>query len=152
MKIAVVVGMALGAGGLALASRAQHGQGTVKTISAYDVQEKLDGKDARVTTVDAATVAWANAHEVHLELDCQRPLGSTALRYVECMGGRADDATLGNITALTGLRSLELSRSDVTDAGLGIVRRLRRAGDLGGLTARVTGHVSYGGTTTAVAG
>jgi quercetin dioxygenase-like cupin family protein len=50
----LVIGVALGAIGLAPAGHDQHGQGAVKVtvISVRDVAEKLDGKEARVTTVE----------------------------------------------------------------------------------------------------
>ncbi|MFO0808224.1 MAG: cupin domain-containing protein [Gemmataceae bacterium] len=54
--LAVLAGAALGAGALALAQTHGHAKGsTVKTLSAVDVGEKLDGKAARVTTLE---VTW----------------------------------------------------------------------------------------------
>jgi quercetin dioxygenase-like cupin family protein len=54
--LAVALGMALGAGGLVLARHSghepQHGQGKVTILSERDIQEKLDGKEAQVTTVE----------------------------------------------------------------------------------------------------
>jgi quercetin dioxygenase-like cupin family protein len=50
--IAAAVGAAIGAGGLSLASHDDHGAETVTKLSERDVIEKLDGKDARVTTVE----------------------------------------------------------------------------------------------------
>jgi quercetin dioxygenase-like cupin family protein len=52
--LAVAVGVVLGAGGLSLASQGEHGPGKVTTLSARDVVETLDGKDARVTMVEVA--------------------------------------------------------------------------------------------------
>jgi quercetin dioxygenase-like cupin family protein len=48
--LAAAVGAALGAGGLALAQQGYQGPETVRTLSERDVIEKLDGKEARVTT------------------------------------------------------------------------------------------------------
>ena len=50
--LAAAVGAVLGAGGLSLASHADHGPESVTKLSERDVIEKLDGKDARVTTVE----------------------------------------------------------------------------------------------------
>jgi quercetin dioxygenase-like cupin family protein len=50
--LAAAMGAAIGAGGLSLASHEDHGQESVKLLSARDVIEKLDGKEARVTTVE----------------------------------------------------------------------------------------------------
>jgi quercetin dioxygenase-like cupin family protein len=50
--LAAAVGAALGAGGLALASHGDHGQETVRKLSERDVIETIDGKEARVTTVE----------------------------------------------------------------------------------------------------
>jgi quercetin dioxygenase-like cupin family protein len=52
--LAVIVGMALGAGGLSLASHDGPGPGKVTTLSERDVVETLDGKEARVTMVEVA--------------------------------------------------------------------------------------------------
>jgi quercetin dioxygenase-like cupin family protein len=52
--ISLAVGVALGAGGFSLASHQEHGRGKVTTISERDVNEKLDGKDARVTVVEVS--------------------------------------------------------------------------------------------------
>jgi hypothetical protein len=52
--LAAAVGVALGAGGLSLASHGAHGEGKVTTLSERDVAETLNGKDARVTTVEVA--------------------------------------------------------------------------------------------------
>jgi quercetin dioxygenase-like cupin family protein len=52
--LAATVGAAIGAGGLSLASHDDHGQETVTKLSARDVIEKLDGKEARVTMVEVA--------------------------------------------------------------------------------------------------
>ena len=49
--LAAVVGSAIGAGGLALAQHhGYRGPETVRTLSERDIIEKLDGKEARVTT------------------------------------------------------------------------------------------------------
>jgi quercetin dioxygenase-like cupin family protein len=50
--VAAAIGAAIGAGGLSLASHDDHGPETVKKLSERDVIEKLDGKEARVTTVE----------------------------------------------------------------------------------------------------
>jgi quercetin dioxygenase-like cupin family protein len=54
MMIAGVVGAVLGAGGFVLAQHGRDGRGKVTTLSRRDVVEKLDGKAARVTTVEVA--------------------------------------------------------------------------------------------------
>lgn len=46
------IGMALGVGGMAFAHLHEEDGESVKTISAQDIQEKLDGKDAKVTIVE----------------------------------------------------------------------------------------------------
>jgi quercetin dioxygenase-like cupin family protein len=50
--LSVAVGAALGVGGFCLASHDDHGQQTAKVLSERDIKEKLDGKDASVTTVE----------------------------------------------------------------------------------------------------
>jgi quercetin dioxygenase-like cupin family protein len=50
--LAVAVGVVIGAGGLSLASHDDHGVQTVTKLSERDVIERLDGKEARVTTVE----------------------------------------------------------------------------------------------------
>jgi quercetin dioxygenase-like cupin family protein len=50
--LAVAAGAAIGAGGLSLATQDDHGRQAVRKLSERDVIEKLDGKDARVTTVE----------------------------------------------------------------------------------------------------
>ena len=50
--LAAAIGVALGAGGFSLASHSDHGQQTVTKLSERDVIERLDGKGARVTTVE----------------------------------------------------------------------------------------------------
>jgi quercetin dioxygenase-like cupin family protein len=50
--LAAAIGAAIGASGLSLANHQDHGQESVKVLSARDVIEKLDGKEARVTTVE----------------------------------------------------------------------------------------------------
>jgi len=39
-------------GGMTLAQHAEHGKGGVKTLSQKDITEKLDGKQAKATTVE----------------------------------------------------------------------------------------------------
>jgi quercetin dioxygenase-like cupin family protein len=46
-----MIGAALGAGGMTFARHDEEGE-AVKIISARDIKEKLDGKDAKVTFVD----------------------------------------------------------------------------------------------------
>jgi quercetin dioxygenase-like cupin family protein len=50
----VVTGAMLGASGMLLAQHAEHQEDgeVVKVISSHDIQEKLDGKDAKVTVVE----------------------------------------------------------------------------------------------------
>ncbi len=50
--LAAAIGVALGGGGFSLASHSDQGQETVTKLSERDVIEKLDGKEARVTTVE----------------------------------------------------------------------------------------------------
>jgi quercetin dioxygenase-like cupin family protein len=50
--VAVAVGSAIGAGGIALAQNAYRGPEKVTTLSERDVIESLDGKEARVTTTE----------------------------------------------------------------------------------------------------
>ena len=52
LALGVLLGLA--AGGLTSAGPDEHGKGgvTVRTVSARDVAEKVDGKDARATTVE----------------------------------------------------------------------------------------------------
>jgi quercetin dioxygenase-like cupin family protein len=50
--LAVAASAVIGAGGLSLATQGVHGRQTVRKLSERDVIEKLDGKDARVTTVE----------------------------------------------------------------------------------------------------
>src|SRR4051794_17506934 len=50
--LAVAVGAALGAGGFSAASHNDQGTETVRKLSERDVIEKLDGKEAHVTTVE----------------------------------------------------------------------------------------------------
>jgi quercetin dioxygenase-like cupin family protein len=45
------IGIGLGLGGLAAARMDEHGE-SVRVISARDIKEKLDGKDAKVTVVE----------------------------------------------------------------------------------------------------
>jgi quercetin dioxygenase-like cupin family protein len=48
----LVLGAALGVGGMTLAGHGGHGNVKVKTVSERDVAEKLDGKEAHVTVVE----------------------------------------------------------------------------------------------------
>jgi quercetin dioxygenase-like cupin family protein len=51
----LIVGVAIGIGGMALAQHDAHPKGSgeeVKVIATYDLKEKLDGKDAAVTMVE----------------------------------------------------------------------------------------------------
>jgi quercetin dioxygenase-like cupin family protein len=53
----LIVGIAIGIAGLALAQPEKNGSGNgeqVKVLASYDVKEKLDGKDATVTMVEVA--------------------------------------------------------------------------------------------------
>ncbi|MHC5538922.1 cupin domain-containing protein [Singulisphaera rosea] len=50
--LAAAIGAALGAGGLSLAHNHDDGKESVKPLSARDIKELLDGKKARVTTVE----------------------------------------------------------------------------------------------------
>lgn len=47
----LVVGVVLGAGGMAIASRHDDGE-AVKVVSTFDVKEKLDGNETRATVVE----------------------------------------------------------------------------------------------------
>ena len=49
--LAIVFG-ALAVGGLTLAHHDEHGKGGVKTLSRRDINEKIDGKKAKATTVE----------------------------------------------------------------------------------------------------
>lgn len=49
--LALLIGAALGAGGMTFAHHHEDGE-SVKIISAWDIKEKLDGKDAKVTVVE----------------------------------------------------------------------------------------------------
>jgi quercetin dioxygenase-like cupin family protein len=49
--LVLIVGIALGAGGMTFARLAEDGE-RVKVINAHDIKEKLDGKDAAVTVVE----------------------------------------------------------------------------------------------------
>jgi quercetin dioxygenase-like cupin family protein len=52
--LAIGIGVALGAGGASLANHEEGGHGTVTKLFERDVAERLDGKEARVTTVEVA--------------------------------------------------------------------------------------------------
>jgi quercetin dioxygenase-like cupin family protein len=52
--LAAALGAAIGAGAMALAGQGDHGSQTVTKLSERDVNETLDGKPARVTTVEVA--------------------------------------------------------------------------------------------------
>lgn len=65
----LTIGAALGAGGMAFAwfGEEKHADGeAVKVLSALDIQEKLDGKEARVTvvevTIEAGKAGLAHRH------------------------------------------------------------------------------------------
>jgi len=49
--LAIVFGT-LAVGGMTLAHHAEHGKGGVKTLSQKDITEKIDGKQAKATTVE----------------------------------------------------------------------------------------------------
>jgi quercetin dioxygenase-like cupin family protein len=48
----LVIGASLGAGGMLLAQVHDHGGESVRVISSTDIQEKLDGKEAKATIVE----------------------------------------------------------------------------------------------------
>lgn len=52
--LAIAAGVAIGAGGVSLAHHGNEGHGKVTKLSERDVNEKLDGKEARVTTVEVS--------------------------------------------------------------------------------------------------
>jgi quercetin dioxygenase-like cupin family protein len=52
LLIGIIVGAALGIGGMTLADPDRHGKAKVTTLSEQDIAEKLDGKDARATVVE----------------------------------------------------------------------------------------------------
>ena len=53
--IAIALGAALGAGGFALAQHDKHGDAAkVKLLLEQDVSEKIDGKAARVSSLEAS--------------------------------------------------------------------------------------------------
>ena len=52
--LALTLGVALGAAGVSLANHDEKGHGKVTKLSERDVIEKLDGKEARVTTVEVS--------------------------------------------------------------------------------------------------
>ena len=55
IALILIVGVAIGIGGLALAQPDAHPKGNgeqVKVVATYDLKEKLDGKDAAVTMVE----------------------------------------------------------------------------------------------------
>ena len=49
--LAIVFGT-LAVGGMTLAQHGEHGKGGVKTLSQKDITEKIDGKEAKATTVE----------------------------------------------------------------------------------------------------
>jgi quercetin dioxygenase-like cupin family protein len=53
-RIAAVAGAVISAGGFALASRGEHGEGKVKVLSERDIAETVNGRQARVTMVEVA--------------------------------------------------------------------------------------------------
>ena len=50
--LGLVIGAALGAGGMASAHLHDHGSESVRVISSTDIQEKLDGKESKATVVE----------------------------------------------------------------------------------------------------
>src|SRR3954453_14500949 len=60
----LAAGALLGVAGLTLAGHDGHGPAKVTTLSARDITEKLDGKDAKVTTVEG-TLAPGQASAPH---------------------------------------------------------------------------------------
>ena len=54
---AALVGAALGAGGMTFAHVHENGE-SVRVISARDIKEKLDGKEAKVTFVEVTIEPW----------------------------------------------------------------------------------------------
>lgn len=63
--IVLVSGLACGLAGMSFADRHEHGDGElVKVLSAQDIQEKLDGKEARVTFVEV-TIDPGEGGEAH---------------------------------------------------------------------------------------
>ena len=53
--IAIALGAALGAGGFALAQHEKHGDAAkVKSLLELDVSERIDGKEARVSALEAS--------------------------------------------------------------------------------------------------
>ena len=53
--LALTIGIATGVGGLAAVNHHEDGE-SVKTIAARNIEEKLDGKDAKVTVVVEVTI------------------------------------------------------------------------------------------------
>lgn len=63
--IALVFGLACGLAGMSFADRHEHGPGeSVKVLSTQDIQEKLDGKEARVSFVEV-TIGPGEGGEAH---------------------------------------------------------------------------------------
>lgn len=57
ISLILIVGVAIGIGGLALAQHDAHPKASgedVKVVATYDLKEKLDGKDAAVTMVEVS--------------------------------------------------------------------------------------------------
>jgi quercetin dioxygenase-like cupin family protein len=52
--LAVAVGVVIGAGGYSLARQDEHGEVKVTKLSARDINETLNGKEARVTMLEVA--------------------------------------------------------------------------------------------------
>jgi quercetin dioxygenase-like cupin family protein len=53
MRLVAIIGcMAFAIGGMTLAGHDEHGKTKVKIVSAKDIAEKVDGKDAKVTTLE----------------------------------------------------------------------------------------------------
>src|SRR3954470_23719682 len=64
--LTLLAGAALGAGGMSMAGYADHGKDKVevKTVSARDITEKLDGKPAKATVVEV-TIEPASGSAPH---------------------------------------------------------------------------------------
>jgi quercetin dioxygenase-like cupin family protein len=62
--LALSVGIVLGLGGLTAARHDEEQHGSVKTLAARDIAEKLDGTEARATAVEV-TLAPGQAGEAH---------------------------------------------------------------------------------------
>jgi hypothetical protein len=63
-RLAADAGAVISAGGIALASRGEIGEGKVKIMSERDVAETVNGKVARVTMVEGAFEPGGSLHRV----------------------------------------------------------------------------------------